>query len=61
MNQYAEKVIGSGDLHVYIGSLYYAVKEPLIKIHTIFVSKEMHHIFLAKRYIIFIRKEMHQI
>lgn len=61
MNQYAEKVIGSGDLHVYTGSFHYAFKEPLIKIHTIFVSKEMHHIFLAKRYTIFVCKEMHQV
>lgn len=32
MSQYAEKVIGSGDLCVYTGSFHYAFKEPLIKI-----------------------------
>lgn len=57
MNQYAEKVIGSGDLRVYTGSLHYAFKEPLIKIRTIFVSKKMHHIFLAKRYTIFVCRD----
>ena len=61
MNQYAEKVIGSGNLRVYTGSFYYAFKEPLKKIRTIFVSKEMHHIFLAKRYTIFVHKEIHQV
>lgn len=61
MSQYAEKVIDSGDLHVYTGSFYYTFKEPLIKIHTIFVSKEMHHIFLAKGYTTFVRKEVCQV
>lgn len=49
MNQYAEKVMGSGDLCVYTGSFYYLCKEPVVNIHTILVSIEMHHIFLAKR------------
>jgi len=61
MNQYAEKVIGSGDLCVYTGSFYYAFKEPLIKIQTIFLGKEIHHIFLTKRYTIFVHKETHQV
>lgn len=61
MSQYAEKVIVSGDLCVYTGSFHYAFKEPLIKICTIFVSKEMHHIFLAKGYTTIVLKEMRQV
>lgn len=61
MNQYAGKVMGRGDLCVYTGSFYCVFKEPLIKIRTVFVSIEMHHIFLAQRETIFVRKEMHQV
>lgn len=41
---------------MYTGSFYYAFKEPLIKSHTIFVGREMHHIFLAKKYTLFVQK-----
>lgn len=41
---------------MHIGSFYYAFKEPLIKSHTAFVSREMHHIFLTKKYTLFVQK-----
>lgn len=55
------KVIGSGHLCVYTGSFCYAFKESLIKSHAIIASKEMCHIFLAKRYIVFVGKETYHI
>lgn len=41
---------------MYTGPFYYAFKEPLTKSHTIFISREMHHIFLAKKYNLFVQK-----